>query len=60
MSLSKLLNRLLALIRSKAKKNRDYERESFHARLAMEQQAQRELEARLKYLELLARNQERR
>lgn len=54
-----LLNRLLRKLPmlDKQKKRRHYERESFHARLEMERDAQLNIAARLKAIELLLKNQ---
>lgn len=44
-------------LRSKVKKRRQYEKESFHARLQMEKKAQAETAARLQAVEILMKNQ---
>ena len=57
---SKLSSLWQRMLLRKNKVRRQHERESFHARLQMERDAQHVLDARLKVIELLLKNQGRR
>lgn len=43
--------------KTKARKLREYEKESFNARMTMERDAQNHIDARLKAVEILLKNQ---
>lgn len=57
MLLNRLLRQLQMMAQSKRKLLRNYERQSFDARLTMEKEAQKEVAARLKVVEMTLKNQ---